>query len=87
LKKYVIPDPHIKTLKLQETDTHLVLACDGLWEVVPKEKVMELLWKSYQEGTHDPTALAEILVKKALESGSKDNVSVMVIQLNEVKQT
>jgi len=81
LKKWVIPDPHIKSLKLMPTDTHLILACDGLWDVVTFKEVTDYLYKSYQQGTRDPTTLSEQLVKLALDKGSKDNVSVMVIEL------
>jgi len=81
LKKWVISDPHVKSLKLQDTDTHLIIACDGLWDVVTFQEVIDNMWNNYQAGKKDPNVLSEILVKLALDKGSKDNVSVMVVEL------
>lgn len=57
---------------------HLVIACDGLWDVfTPKEvgeKIREMKEKSLEQ-------MAEALVKEALEKGSTDNISVQVVQL------
>ena len=74
-------DPYIKTIALQPTDTHLIVACDGLWDVVKFQEAIDALWGAFSSGTKDPNKLAELLVKMALQKGSKDNVSVLVIEL------
>jgi len=43
LKTYVIADPDIITMPLKEGDDFLVLACDGLWDVVDIETVTDLV--------------------------------------------
>ncbi len=40
---YVIGDPHCERHELLPTDTHLVVACDGLWDVVSDQEVCDAL--------------------------------------------
>lgn len=79
-------------------DECLILASDGLWDVMTNEEVCEvarrriLLWHKKNgaaasladrgEGV-DPAAqaAAEYLSKLAIQKGSKDNISVIVVDL------
>lgn len=78
-------------------DDCLILASDGLWDVMTNEEVCEvarkriLIWHK-KNGTDpladrgqgiDPAAqsAAEYLCQMALQAGSKDNISVIVIDL------
>ena len=68
-------------------DRFLVLACDGVWDVMSNEQVGEFVMEKleYLDGLHlalTPTILPEVgdeLLKKCLELGSADNMSVLVI--------
>lgn len=41
VKPYVTAEPHLKTVKLDPSDTHLIIACDGLWDVTKvKSKIV-----------------------------------------------
>jgi serine/threonine protein phosphatase PrpC len=79
------PRPKIVDLNLNELqkilnkegDPFLVIACDGLWDVASSEQVAETM--AELEGT--PADKAEFLIKKAYASGSKDNISAIVIDL------
>lgn len=78
-------------------DDCLILASDGLWDVMTNEEVCDLarkrilLWHKnngvslpLQRGEGiDPAAqaAAEYLSNRALQKGSKDNISVVVIDL------
>lgn len=79
-------------------DECLILASDGLWDVMTNEEACEvarrriLLWhKKNGPATHadnrgqvvDPAAqaAAEYLSVLALQKGSKDNISVIVVDL------
>jgi PPM family protein phosphatase len=58
----------------------LVMGCDGFWEHVPAERTWELL-----QGC-PPFCVAEELARAALDAGSQDNVSVIVVAGDEFAQ-
>lgn len=73
----VIADPDIKMIEVKPGDKKLVLACDGVWDVMSDEDVAELI-----RNEKDPQKAAELIKKKALELETGDNISVMVINLS-----
>nr|XP_027126396.1 protein phosphatase 2C 16-like isoform X1 [Coffea arabica]XP_027126397.1 protein phosphatase 2C 16-like isoform X1 [Coffea arabica] len=97
LKPWIIPTPEVMFLPRAREDECLVLASDGLWDVMTNEEACEvarrriLLWHK-KNGTnplpergqgYDPAAqaAAEYLSMLALQKGSKDDISVIVIDL------
>jgi len=76
MKDFVIGEPFITATKLTETDTHLILACDGLWDVTTDQEALDLI-------TDESSAqkMSDKLLVHALKKGSTDNISVMVILL------
>lgn len=73
--------PQITCFPLDEIDkdnSFLVLACDGLYEVASTDQVLDTV-RNHSE--LEAKALADLLVRSALHSGSTDNVSVMVLPL------
>lgn len=97
LKPWIIPEPEIMFVPRAREDECLVLASDGLWDVMSNEEACEvarrriLLWHK-KNGTNplpergqgvDPAAqaAAEYLSSMALQKGSKDNISVIVVDL------
>ncbi|KAJ8535837.1 hypothetical protein K7X08_034238 [Anisodus acutangulus] len=97
LKPWIIPEPEVMFVPRAREDECLVLASDGLWDVMSNEEVCEvarrriLLWHK-KNGTNplpergqgvDPAAqaAAEYLSSMALQKGSKDNISVIVVDL------
>ncbi|KAL0372206.1 UNVERIFIED_CONTAM: protein phosphatase 2C 16 [Sesamum calycinum] len=84
-------------LSLYLEDDCLILASDGLWDVLTNEEVCDiarkriLLWHKKNAATLplqrgegiDPAAqaAAEYLSNRALQKGSKDNISVVVLDL------
>ncbi|KAL3511653.1 hypothetical protein ACH5RR_024370 [Cinchona calisaya] len=97
LKPWIIPDPEVIFLPRARDDECLILASDGLWDVMSNEEACEvarrriLIWHK-KNGTNpllergqgvDPAAqaAAEYLSILALQKGSKDNISVIVIDL------
>ncbi|XP_020227342.1 protein phosphatase 2C 50 [Cajanus cajan] len=97
LKPWIIPDPEVSIVRREKNDECLILASDGLWDVMTNEEACEvakkriLLWhKKYGENgatEHsegaDPASqsAAEYLTKLAIHRGSQDNISVIVIDL------
>ncbi|KAJ9550537.1 hypothetical protein OSB04_014582 [Centaurea solstitialis] len=98
LKPWIIPDPEVTFIPRAKEDECLILASDGLWDVMSNEEACEiarkriLVWHKKNgisslpqergEGI-DPAAqaAAEGLSNRALQKGSKDNITVIVIDL------
>lgn len=76
LKPYVVPDPEMVSRRYEAGDSFIVLATDGLWDVLENAEVGILLAScgDAQEG-------AEILAERAFEVGTQDNVTVLVIDI------
>ncbi|KAL3332367.1 hypothetical protein AABB24_032780 [Solanum stoloniferum] len=97
LRPYVIPDPEMMFVSRAKEDDCLILASDGLWDVLTNEEACDvtrrriLLWHKKNGGTLssergdnvDPAAqdAAEYLTRVALQRGSRDNISVIVVDL------
>jgi len=59
-----------------------VLACDGLWDVMTDAQVAEIVMDHLKEQPNvDLGVICADLVHKALEENSRDNVTVMIIQM------
>ncbi|KAK9274123.1 hypothetical protein L1049_018937 [Liquidambar formosana] len=97
LKPWIIPEPEVMFIPRAKEDECLILASDGLWDVMTNEEVCDiarkrlLLWHKKNgvtlpsergEGI-DPAgqAAAECLSNRALQKGSKDNITVIVVDL------
>lgn len=94
LKRYVISEPEITCIQRSEDDDCLILGSDGLWDVVSNElacevarKSLPVLRKKYASRScatgedAASAAVAALLVKLAYGRGSKDNISVVVVDL------
>ncbi|CAN0901860.1 Probable protein phosphatase 2C 76 [Linum grandiflorum] len=77
LKQYVVAEPEIQDLKLDEECELLVLASDGLWDVVPNEDAIALA-----RSEEEPEAAAKKLVETAFTKGSADNITCIVVKLH-----
>eukprot|EP01116_Phalansterium_solitarium_P012087 TRINITY_DN2806_c0_g1_i2.p1 TRINITY_DN2806_c0_g1~~TRINITY_DN2806_c0_g1_i2.p1 ORF type:complete len:356 (+),score=78.76 TRINITY_DN2806_c0_g1_i2:55-1122(+) len=80
LKKYVIAEPYLNSTGLGPDDTHLILACDGVWDVCDDQQAVDLvqLWSS--EGK-DAQTMSELLVQYAIDNKSSDNITAIVVCL------
>lgn len=78
LKKCVTAEPFVVEIPLEEGDESLIMASDGLWDFMTNQEVVD------EARLHtDPSLAAKALVDKAIEKGSKDNVTVCVVHTNE----
>eukprot|EP00871_Galdieria_phlegrea_P003543 jgi/Galph1/418/GphlegSOOS_G5248.1 len=80
MKSVVIGEPYVTSETLTEDDKFLILACDGLWDVVEDQEVVNFVMHLHINGL-DVQNISERLVRLALDRGSTDNISVMVIDL------
>lgn len=100
LKPYVIPDPEITFTQRTEDDEFLILASDGLWDVLTNEEVCEAVRRRFARGHGtnanssvkidvkypSAQAAAEYLSRLALHRNSRDNVTVVVVDLRARKR-
>ena len=56
-------EPEVQTYTLTSEDEFLVLACDGLWDVMSSQRCMELA-RSHLRDNNDPQLCAEYLVSE-----------------------
>ena len=80
LKPAVTAAPEIYEHWVEEEDEVLVVASDGLWGAVSNEEAVRLV----ADTVKDPFLAAQRLATAAVERGSKDNVTVIVVFLKRV---
>jgi len=73
--------PDIKKQPRSPSDDVLILACDGLWDVMTNEEAIGLCREIYQSGESSMELLAEEMIDLALIKGSRDNISAVVVKL------
>ncbi|HEY5260344.1 MAG TPA: PP2C family protein-serine/threonine phosphatase, partial [Rhabdochlamydiaceae bacterium] len=65
-------------LKAIPKDSHLVLCCDGVWDIGSTAQVVKAVRANRNES---PATLARNIVYSSLRAGSTDNLSAMVVKL------
>jgi len=60
----------------------LVLACDGLWDVMSHQEVAEFVIKAKYEQGKNSSEISKMLVREALNKRTEDNVTVIVLYFN-----
>jgi len=80
-KDFVSWEPFIESIPLTQDHKFLVLACDGLWDVMTHKEVAELTHKTFNEGK-TPSEVARHLVRTALNKKTEDNVTVIVVKID-----
>jgi protein phosphatase PTC1 len=78
MKDFIAGRPYTTETVLGDKDSMLILACDGLWDVCGDQEACELV-----KDVDDPQKAAEMLVRYALDNGSYDNMSVLVVHFRE----
>lgn len=71
-----IAEPEVQVIQVSEKDLFLVLATDGIFDVLSNQEVIELAGKHW----NDAEEAAKNVVRTALKRGSEDNSTVLVIQ-------
>ncbi|XP_044334642.1 probable protein phosphatase 2C 45 isoform X1 [Triticum aestivum] len=75
LKQYVVVDPEIREEIVDESLEFLILASDGLWDVVSNEEAVDMT-RSIQ----DPEEAAKRLLQEAYKRESSDNITCVVVR-------
>jgi protein phosphatase 1L len=76
LKPFVSPEPRIVSGLLGRENDYAVLCCDGIWDVLSTETVIDIARRAgeAQKG-------AEAIKDRARKEGSADNITVLVLDL------
>ncbi|EOY08756.1 Kinase family protein / protein phosphatase 2C (PP2C) family protein isoform 1 [Theobroma cacao] len=80
LKPAVTAEPEITETVLLLEDEFLVMASDGLWDVVSNMEVISIIRDTVKE----PAMCSKRLATEAAERGSRDNITVIVVFLRPV---
>ncbi|CAN4085765.1 unnamed protein product [Withania somnifera] len=80
LKQFVVAEPEIQDQEIDEELELLVLASDGLWDVVPNEDAISLA-----QAEEEPEASARKLTETAFTRGSADNITCIVVKFHHSK--
>ena len=72
------PTPSFTCGKLSPEDSYLIMACDGVWDVMKDQEAVDLIATEI-----DPLQAARKIRDKAYERHSQDNISVIVVFLAE----
>jgi len=78
MKEFVVGAPYTTRTVLGEHDEFLILACDGLWDVVSDQNAVELV-----RDVHDAQKASEKLLQYALDHHTTDNVTVLVVRFKD----
>lgn len=84
LKKYVICDPYVKYFKINKQLDYILLASDGLWDVLDEKTVHSIITQKRNALAHlKPTELVNAigyhLIEQSLKRGSTDNITCIFI--------
>ena len=77
---YISQKPDIFYKKITPETKYIVMACDGLWDVIESENLGKVINQILKKKKNVDNLAVE-LASKALELGSTDNVSVIVIEV------
>eukprot|EP00803_Ostreobium_quekettii_P001813 evm.model.scf_620.1 EVM.evm.TU.scf_620.1 scf_620:3707-6245(-) len=89
-RPYVIPDPDVTVVARQPEDEFLILASDGLWDVLSNQAAYSVVMRSLDRArarnlsAKDAAQQAAIaLTRTALDKGSRDNITAIVVDLRD----
>ena len=78
LKNYgVICEPHITRINLENDDKYIIIATDGVWDVLEDDDVYELS----KFDNNNSLDLCRKIIQTSLDKGATDNISCFVIAL------
>lgn len=75
--KGLICVPHVNKFALDSNTRYCILASDGIWDDLGPEDVLKICNEK-----KEPDDISNEMIKKALESGSEDNISCIVVKLS-----
>lgn len=79
IEQQVSPQPEIFVLERDyDHDEFLVIACDGIWDVMSNQQVLEFVHKELTI-REDRGQICDNLIEECFQRGSRDNMSVILV--------
>ena len=86
--------PDIYDKKLETQDKFIILASDGVWDVISPARAVRYVWDYYTTGRFDPKSAesaADYIRRKALirwnnTGKTADNISIAIVFLNQPQE-
>jgi serine/threonine protein phosphatase PrpC len=81
---FVTNKPDIYRHKIRKNDKFMILACDGLWDVIDNQEAINIVLNEYYDiktgkKLNVKKNVAKQLAETAIQKGSTDNVTVLVV--------
>jgi len=80
----LIPDPDIHIEQLSLNDQFLILACDGLWDVMRYHEAVNYVQTRLSNGIPIQQICQDLVIDAELVHGSTDNITVCIIFFNAI---
>ena len=77
-KPVITSEPDVVSIELDGTEDYVVLACDGIWDVIQPSKVPQLVY-AHLTGGGSKESVAKSLIDHAKAEGSSDNMTAIVV--------
>ena len=77
-KPAVTSETDVVSIELDNTEDYIVLACDGIWDVIRPSKVPQLVY-AHLTGGGSKESVAKSLIDHAKAEGSSDNMTAIVV--------
>ncbi|CUM62564.1 uncharacterized protein PRCAT00000116001 [Priceomyces carsonii] len=81
MKDLVVGRPFTTSTEITPKDEFMILACDGLWDVVPDQKACQYVSELFKTNS-DPQDAAKKLCQLAMDNSTTDNVTVMIVKFD-----
>lgn len=82
MKDLVIGKPFTTRTEISDADEFMIIACDGVWDVISDLKACEYVLEIFKDEIATPQLAAKKLCNLAMENMTTDNVTVMVVKFD-----
>ncbi|KDO34813.1 hypothetical protein SPRG_00874 [Saprolegnia parasitica CBS 223.65] len=84
-EQQVSAEPDIKIEVRNKENEFLILACDGIWDVMTNEEACDFVRSLMLKGENNMGLICEEMLDHCLQLGSRDNMSVIVVKFSGAK--
>lgn len=81
LEQLVSPDPEVTCIERHEDDNYMLIACDGIYDVMSNEEIVEFINDRFSR-EEDEANISNTLIDLCLHKGSKDNMSSVIVSFD-----
>jgi len=64
----------------KENDEFVIVACDGIWDVVSNDECVQMVQQIFDEGETDMGKICEEVLDLCLEKNSRDNMTSLIVK-------